>query len=337
MGKYYIIHYMARSDIKIGDRYGMLTIVREVEPTLSIDKNVFKKRSVWNVECLCDCGNTRIIQFVGLKKRVKSGEISSCGCRNITYSNLEGFDRDETIVNMSKKEKREIIKKMIVDGCGNKQILSRTGCTKWDIYTSRKDLDIFKYRLDTENPIGKQFGLLTVVGLDVNNNSKYKYGRGFRYVVCDCECGTKNKLIYYNSLKKGGTVSCGCYAISVAKKLMTENVLPIMLVHGDSRKESKHNYIFNVWSGAKQRCYNPNDKRYSTYGKLGITMYNEWINNYPLFKEYILTNLGERPVGKSSSKVDGYSMDRINVTKGYEPENLRWATFIEQANNKHKS
>ena len=325
---------MARSDIKIGDRYGILTIVREVEPTLFIEKNGFKKRNIWNVECLCDCGNTKIIQFIGLKKKVKQGQISSCGCRRIRYSNLEGFDRDETIVNMSKKEKREIIKKMIVDGCENKQILSRTGCTNWDIQTSRKDLDIYSYKLDTENPIGKQFGLLTVVGLDENNSSKYKYDKGFRYVVCDCECGTKNKLISYNSLKKGNTVSCGCYGKLVAKKMMIKNVLPIVLVHGDSNRKSKHSYIFDVWQSAKQRCYNPKNTRYNSYGKLGITMYDEWINNYPLFKEYILTNLGERPEGKSKNKGDSYSMDRINVTKGYEPGNLRWASFEVQMNNK---
>ena len=101
---------MARSDIKIGDRYGMLTIVREVEPTIKIGERGYDIR-VWNVECLCDCGKTRVLQFQGLKKTVKKGSIPSCGCRNIRFSNLEGFDRDETIVNMSKKEKREVIKK----------------------------------------------------------------------------------------------------------------------------------------------------------------------------------------------------------------------------------
>ena len=65
---------MARSDIKIGDRYGMLTIVREVEPT--INKH---NRSIWNVECLCDCGGKKVTQFNNLKKIVKKGSTPSCG------------------------------------------------------------------------------------------------------------------------------------------------------------------------------------------------------------------------------------------------------------------
>jgi hypothetical protein len=324
---------MARSDIKIGDRYGMLTIVREMEPTVSVDK-YGNKRTVYNVECLCDCGNNRILQFNGLKKSGRRGTTPSCGCRNIRFVDLEGFDRDETIDNLPKKEKREIIKKMIKDGCTNKQIMSRTGCTNWDIQTTRGDLDIFTFKVNKENPIGKKFGLLTVVGLDENNNSKYKYNRGYKYVMCDCECGTKNKKVLYISLRHGNTVSCGCYFKTVAKQMMIDNVIPSLIVHGDSNKKSKHKYIFDVWQSAKQRCYNPNNKRYKTYGKLGITMYDEWVNNYPLFKEYILTNLGERPEGKTKSKGDSYSMDRIDVTKGYEPDNLRWASFEEQSNNK---
>ena len=324
---------MARSDIKIGDRYGMLTIVREVEPTIKIGERGYDIR-VWNVECLCDCGKTRVLQFQGLKKTVKKGSIPSCGCRNIRFSNLEGFDRDETIVNMSKKEKREVIKKMIIDGCNNKQIISRTGCTDWDIQTSREELGIFMFKMDKENPVGKKFGLFTVVGLDENNNSKYKYDRGFKYVMCDCECGTKNKKVLYLHLKYGHTVSCGCYSKSLAKKMMVDNIIPSTIVHGDSNQKSKHSYIFIIWTGAKQRCYNPNNKRYNAYGELGITMYDEWINNYPLFKEYVLTHLGEKPEGNSKRRSDSYSMDRIDVRKGYEPGNLRWASFEVQANNK---
>jgi len=121
----------------------------------------------------------------------------------------------------------------------------------------------------------------------------------------------------------------------VSKHYMVNNVIPKNKTHGDSKKTSKHYYLYYTWLGAKQRCYNPNNKRYSTYGKMGITMFNDWVDNYDLFKTYILENLGERPVGKTNNRVDGFSIDRIDVTKGYEPNNLRWATFVEQANNKH--
>ena len=318
---------MARNDIKIGDRYGMLTIVREVEPTI----NKYN-RNVWNVECLCDCGNTRILQFQGLKKTLKKGSIPSCGCRNIKYSNMEGFDRDESIVNMSKKEKKEVIRKMITDGFNNTQISKKTGSSKGFISVLRSELGLNYYKIEKEVPIGEKFGLLTIV-----NSVKYDKTRRKRMVLCDCDCGTKNKMINYYHLKNGGTVSCGCYNRSMAKKMMDEKILPTMIKHGDSRQGSKQFYIFQVWSGAKQRCYNPNNKRYNTYGELGITMYDEWIDNYVSFKEYILTNLGERPEGKSKNRGDSYSMDRIDVTKGYEPGNLRWASFEVQMNNKTNS
>ena len=68
---------------------------------------------------------------------------------------------------------------------------------------------------------------------------------------------------------------------------MYNTLIPNGTVHGDSIN-SEQKYIYNIWVSAKQRCYNPNNKRYSTYGKMGITMYEEWIHNYPLFKEYSL-------------------------------------------------
>jgi hypothetical protein len=330
MGKYYIIHYMAKSDIKIGDRYGMLTIVKEVDPTIRIRGNG-SKNTIWNVECLCDCGNKTVVQFSTLKKSINRGTTPSCGCKKFfNRSELEGFERDETIVNMSKEERKEVVKKMILEDCNNKQISLKTGCSESFISLLRKELGLGNFIIDREIQIGEKFGLLTIVDIDRSNTKKHKK------VLCDCDCGTKNKSISYYHIKNGNTTSCGCYMRSLSKEMMVNKVIPKSIIHGDSKKESQHHYIYDLYLSAKQRCYNPNNKRYSTYGKLGITMYNEWINNYPLFKEYILTNLGERPIGKSNNKVDCYSIDRIDVTKGYEPENLRWATFVEQANNKHK-
>ena len=245
---------------------------------------------------------------------------------------MDGFERDESIRNMTQKERKEVIKKMILEGSGNKQISSKTGSSESYISLIRKDLGLSYFTVQKEISIGEKFGLLTITDIDTTNTNIK-----IRRVICDCECGTKDKSIRYDHLKNGDTVSCGCYNRSISRKMMEEEILPTMIKHGDSRRGSKHHYIFSVWMGAKQRCYNPNNKRYNTYGKLGITMYDEWINDYPLFKEYILTNLGERPEGKSKNRGDSYSMDRINVTKGYEPGNLRWASFEVQMHNKTNS
>ena len=115
---------MARSDIKIGDRYGMLTIVREVEPTIRIEGNGAINR-IWNVECLCDCGNTIVLQYSTLKKVLKRGSVSSCGCQRKKSIDIEGFEFDKKLSSLPIEEKREIIKNMIIDGCSNTQIINK--------------------------------------------------------------------------------------------------------------------------------------------------------------------------------------------------------------------
>jgi hypothetical protein len=220
---------------------------------------------------------------------------------------------------------------MINEGHSNVQIESKLGLYRGKVTEIRQQIGLTLFKPTKEYPVGEKFNLLTIVGTYRGEDGK-SYGK----VICNCDCGTKNFVARYNHLKNGDTKSCGCFIKNLAKEMMYNTLIPNCTVHGDS-KNSEQKYIYNIWVSAKQRCYNPNNKRYPTYGKMGITMYEEWINNYPLFKEYILTNLGERPKGKTTKKSDNYSIDRIDVTKGYEPGNLRWATFVEQANNKHKT
>ena len=80
---------------------------------------------------------------------------------------------------------------------------------------------------------------------------------------------------------------------------------------------------YAVWNSMVRRCTNPKNHDYSRYGGSGVTVCAEWLTDVVSFYQHI----GPRPSNL-------HSVDRIDGSKGYEPGNVRWATLLEQANNK---
>ena len=85
-----------------------------------------------------------------------------------------------------------------------------------------------------------------------------------------------------------------------------------------------HTRIYNIWRNMIFRCYNPKCPTYNYYGGKGIIIYDEWRNNFKSFYDWSMSN----------GYTDELSIDRINSDLSYEPSNCRWATDLEQANNR---
>lgn len=156
---------------------------------------------------------------------------------------------------------------------------------------------------------GKRFGRLVVVKQAGRSNSRKVLW------LCLCDCGNE-KVVMADHLRRGNTKSCGC--------LMEESRIINNTTHGLSNSNT-----YNVWRAMKSRCTLPSQKSFPDYGGRGICVCDEWMHSFESYYNYVskLPHFGE----------DGYSLDRINNERGYEPGNVQYATRKEQANNRRSS
>ncbi|PFZ08422.1 hypothetical protein COL60_16480 [Bacillus pseudomycoides] len=156
-----------------------------------------------------------------------------------------------------------------------------------------------------------------VVGETINRlTALRRHGTSSRGAVLwefQCTCG--NRCIKEGRLVRSGNAkSCGCLVAEHAKKLNYK--------HGFGRTK-----LYSVYKAMIGRCNNHKDKAFKNYGERGIQVTKEWLDDFIVFREWALQN----------GYKEGLSIDRIDVEKGYSPDNCRWVTREVQANNKRNN
>lgn len=153
--------------------------------------------------------------------------------------------------------------------------------------------------------VGKKFGYLTVTKRAGTTDGRQQCALW----ECTCDCGNvvTRKSQYLRSRHRQHPRSCGCH-------------------HGNDTHKMTNTPLFRVWSGMKRRCKNPGDKDYKNYGARGISVCEEWSKSFKAFW---------------ADMHDGYSqgltLDRVDNSRGYSKDNCRWATAMQQSNNRRSN
>ena len=153
---------------------------------------------------------------------------------------------------------------------------------------------------------GYRFGELTVIKRDGTSKNKHSTW------VCRCDCGN-TAIVPSDKLRSGRTKTCG--HTRYGKK-------PGYHPARDNPR------LYVLWLDMKGRCYCKTRDNYKYYGGKGIRICEEWLD-FPSFCEWALSN------GYNESANHGEcTIDRIDISKGYEPGNCRFVSWDIQANNR---
>lgn len=199
--------------------------------------------------------------------------------------------------------------------CGNEievEVSRLTGGHK--LSCGCKHYDLVSDKIKSEDLTGQRFGRLTVVKwLPLNErDEKHRY---YPY-LCKCDCGNTT-YAKANDLRTGNKISCGC-----AHDEYSHTGHMTHKTHGAS-----YTKLYKVWVTIKGRCLNPNDKNYHHYGGAGKSICEEWLD-FETFREWAYSHGYDENAKKGECTID-----RIDNSKGYSPDNCRWVDMKVQRRN----
>lgn len=160
-----------------------------------------------------------------------------------------------------------------------------------------------KHKNRLKDITGKIVGRLTAV-----SPTGVKSNNGDMLWNFTCECGN-TPVISIGNFNFGHTKSCGCLARDSSKTRSN--------YHG-----MQDTNVYNSWRKMRERCNNPNDILYPKYGGNGIKVSERWDSSFKDFYK----DMGDC--------LDGFTIDRIDTSKGYYKENCRWSSNFVQSRNK---